>query len=69
MEHFAKIVNSFQALPIFAKRSILDAWQDSEYISVIHNIYLQLLTRRIENRKFNSLHIQQDSEAGTRDVL
>ena len=69
MEYFAKIVNSFQALPIFAKRAILDAWQDSEYISVIHNIYLQLLTRRIENRKFNSLHIQQDSEAATRDVL
>ena len=31
MEHFAKIVTSFQLLTIFAKRSILDVSQRSEY--------------------------------------
>ena len=31
MECFAKIVNSWKSLTIFAKRSILDAWQGSEY--------------------------------------
>ena len=30
---FAKIVNSFQSLTIFAKRSILDVSQGSEYSS------------------------------------
>ena len=31
MERFAKIINGFQPLTIFAKQSILDVWQDSEY--------------------------------------
>ena len=31
MERFAKIVNGFQSLTIFAKYFILDAWQGSEY--------------------------------------
>ena len=35
MECFAKIVNTFQALTIFAKGSILDIWQGSEYASDI----------------------------------
>ena len=44
MEHFAKIVNGFQALTIFAKHSILDVWQGSEYVScqIIHIPYLVL---------------------------
>ena len=33
MERFAKIVNGFQPLPIFAKPSILEVWQGSEYTS------------------------------------
>ena len=32
MDRFAKIVNSYKPLTIFAKRSILDIWQGSEYI-------------------------------------
>ena len=33
MEVFAKIVNGFSFLTIFAKGSILDMWQDSEFAS------------------------------------
>ena len=33
MKRLAKIVNGFQPLTIFAKRSILDIWQSSEYSS------------------------------------
>ena len=33
MDHFVKIVNDKKALAIFAKHSILDVWQDSEYAS------------------------------------
>ena len=33
MECFAKIVKGLKQLPIFAKHSILDAWQGSEYPS------------------------------------
>ena len=32
MENFAKIVNGWKPLTIFAKHSILDVWQDSEYV-------------------------------------
>ena len=35
MEHFAKIYNSFLALTIFAKHSIFDLGQSSEYASGI----------------------------------
>ena len=42
MELFAKIVNGFQLLAIFAKNSILDVWQASEYAS--GNIDLRLST-------------------------
>ena len=31
LERFAKIVNNFQPLPIFTKRSILDVWQGTEF--------------------------------------
>ena len=31
MERFQKLVNGFKPLTIFSKRSILDAWQGSEY--------------------------------------
>ena len=33
MESFAKIVNGFKPLTIFAKLSILDVWLGSEYTS------------------------------------
>ena len=33
MERFAKIINGFQPVIIFAKRSILVIWQGSEYSS------------------------------------
>ena len=35
MERFAKQVNVFQPLTFFAKRSILNVWQGSEYASII----------------------------------
>ena len=49
MERFAKIVNGFKPLTIFAKRSILDVWQDTKSISKrkkslkkpIHSLLLQ----------------------------
>ena len=31
MERFARVVNAFKPLTIFAERSILDVWQGSEY--------------------------------------
>ena len=34
MEFVEKIVNAFQSLMTFAKRTILDAWQGSEYNSI-----------------------------------
>ena len=33
MERFAKIVNGFLRLTIFAKRSIFDVWKGCEYAS------------------------------------
>ena len=33
MEHFAKTINGFYLLLIFATGSILDAWQSFEYVS------------------------------------
>ena len=32
-DRFAKVVNGFQLLTIFAKYSILDVWQSPEYVS------------------------------------
>ena len=34
MQFFAKIVNGFYSFTSFAKKSILDVWQGSEYVSV-----------------------------------
>ena len=34
MEYFAKIINDYKALTIFAETSILDILQGSEYASV-----------------------------------
>ena len=34
MERFEKIVEGFEPLTIFAKRSVLNVWQGSEYGSV-----------------------------------
>ena len=34
MDLFAKIINGWKTLTIFAKRSILDIWLGSEYASV-----------------------------------
>ena len=36
MERFADVINGFQPLTIFAKHSILDVWQGSEYFSVLY---------------------------------
>ena len=36
MERFSKIVEVFQSLIIVAKRSILDVWRGSEYVSELH---------------------------------
>ena len=33
MERFEKIIEGFEPLSIFAKRSILNVWQGSEYAS------------------------------------
>ena len=35
MERFAKVVNVWKPLNIFTKRSILDSWKGSEYVSGI----------------------------------
>ena len=42
MKRFAKKVNGFQLLTIFAKRFILDVWQGSVNASVLMNIHIQL---------------------------
>ena len=35
MERFAKIINGYKPLIIFAKRSILHVWLGCEYVSVL----------------------------------
>ena len=39
MKRFAQIVNDFWPLGIFAKRSILEVWQGSEYASDVQSDY------------------------------
>ena len=39
MKHFVKIVKVFQPLTIFAKLSILDVWQGSEYTYDQYDIF------------------------------
>ena len=36
MELYAKIINGFQVLTIFAEDSVLDVWQGSKYVSVLY---------------------------------
>ena len=47
IERFAKIVNVFQPLTTFAKRTILDVWQGSEYPSelvyLLWHLFIKLL--------------------------
>ena len=42
MERFAQIVDGFQSLTIFTKRSILDVWKDSEYASGIYLVVIDI---------------------------
>ena len=37
---FAKILQGFQLLTIFAKSSNLDVWQGSEYVTALYNEFL-----------------------------
>ena len=45
MERFTRIVNGFQALTIFAKRSILDVWQCFEYVFDISQNAVQIMMK------------------------
>ena len=40
MERFAKIINGWKPLIIFAKRSILDVWQNSHYASESQSVLI-----------------------------
>ena len=42
MERFAKRVNGFKPLTVFAKRSILENWQNSEYTTVSRAIIVEI---------------------------
>ena len=44
MERFAKVVNKFYLLTIFAKCSILDVWQGSGYASTVGADYKLLMS-------------------------
>ena len=44
MERFAKIINGFKALTIFAKHFILDFWHGSEYVSGLAVVISKHLT-------------------------
>ena len=48
MERFAKIVNGLKPSTIFAKRSILDVWQGSEYDFEINHLMEPQTRRRNE---------------------
>ena len=60
MEHFAEIGNSFQPLTIFAKHSVSDVWQISEYafdtylpnpqMSKISGFFMAVLSRNTEHK-------------------
>ena len=53
MELFAKIVNSFQPVTIFAKSSILDIWLGSEYTKFMNTILLVDMLLQIESAAYN----------------
>ena len=40
MDCFSKILNGWKLLFIIAKRSILDVWQGSEYISANRGVFM-----------------------------
>ena len=55
MKDFAKIVNGFQQLTIFAKSSILDVWQSSGYASVTKSLPKSYILF-IESPIWNCMH-------------
>ena len=54
MEVFAQILNGFQFLTIFAKSSILDIWQDSEFVSEANNDFVEKTPSQMFARVLNS---------------
>ena len=54
MERFEKIVEVFEPLTIFAKRSILDIWQRSEYASAA-DTYFNLGKKLIQQQELSRL--------------
>ena len=53
MEFFAKIVNGFQPLNLFAKISILDVWLGSKYASALY-LNITILSRYLKIEKNKS---------------
>ena len=47
MEHFEKIVEGFELFTIFAKSSIFNVWQSSEYVSAA-DAYFNLVKKVIQ---------------------
>ena len=60
MEYFAKIVNGFETLTIFAKRSVLDVWQGFEYASSSHQIFTISGNNISFSRNINSSQREQN---------
>lgn len=58
MERFAKIVDVFQSLIIFAKHSVLAFWHGSEYASELHNEIYNTTQHSIKqnNKAHNVFH-------------
>ena len=52
MKLLVKIVNNFQSFTIFAKHSILDVWEGSEYVSVQYK-YVSVQTNKPNKIKKN----------------
>ena len=53
MEHFSKIVNSFQPLSYFTKSSIIDILKGPEYASQYPQLKAYLQANRWYNEKIN----------------
>ena len=51
---FSQVVNGFWFLTIFAKSSILDVWQDSEFASEANNDFAEKAPSQIFYRVLNS---------------
>ena len=59
VERFVKIVNCFQLLIIFAKRSILDVWQGFEYPFGMRQLttkYIKDHKQHVEGIMFREIH-------------